>query len=248
MRFDISAKLSATLFLILCAMSLPWQLNAAVFVFLAAVGVVSRPSPYRTTERTKPRTFQRFLLTMSSFVLLITILNGLFLRGGIEFHTPLGLTFYEDGLTFGLRTSFRLAVISAALVLFFTFTPLRDFLAYLQQKSLPSALVVILFLSLHFIGQLPKRIAQIFTAQEARGAPVRGNLIARTKAFASILSPLVLSSIIETLDRGAALEARGFRGHLVSHQPPSSPSVMMRVITIFFLLASLTLIVWTFVR
>jgi energy-coupling factor transporter transmembrane protein EcfT len=248
MRFDISSKLSATLFLILCAISLPWQLNAALFVFLAAVGVLSRPSPHRKTVRTNPRTFQRFLLTMIAFVLLITILNGLFLRGGKEFSTPLGLTFYEDGLTFGLTTSFRLAVISAALVLFFTFTPLREFVAYLQQKSVPSALVVILFLSLHFVGQLPERIAQIFTAQEARGAPVRGNLIARTKAFASILSPLVLSSIIETLDRGAALEARGFSGRLASHQPPSSPPVIMRVITILFLLASLTLIVWTFVR
>lgn len=248
MRFDIPSKLSATLFLIVCAITFSWQLNAALFVILILIGILPRYLTQRGIRDVGPRSFQRFLTTMVVFVLLITILNGLLLREGKEMPTSIGLTFFEGGLEFGLRTSFRLAVISAALVLFFSFTPLRDFLAYLQQTSVPSALVVILFLSLHFIGQLPERIAQIFTAQEARGTDVRGNLIARTKAFVSIVSPLVLSSIIETLDRGAALEARGFRGHLASYQQPSSPSAFTRIVTIVFLLASFTLLVRSFVQ
>lgn len=248
MRVDIPSKLSATLFFIICALTLSWQLNAALFVVLTIIGTLSQRSPQRRTLQVGHHTFQRFLLTIVAFVLLITILNALLLREGKELQTSIGLTFYSGGLEFGLRTSFRLAVISAALVLFFSYTPLRDFIVYLQQTSVPSALVVILFLSLHFIGQLPERIAQIFTAQEARGAPVRGNLFARTKAFASILSPLVLSSIIETLDRGAALEVRGFRGHLSSHQQPSSPTAASRIVTMIFLLASFALVVWSFIQ
>lgn len=246
MRFDIPSKLSATLFLIICAVTLTWQLNAVLFAVLTIIGAFSRHTPQRRVHYTNPYTFRGFLITMAVFILLITIVNGLFLREGQELNFSIGLTFYEGGLAFGLRTSFRLAVLSTALVLFFSFTPLRDFLVYLQQTSVPSAFIVILFLSLHFIGQLPERIAQIFTAQEARGAPVRGNLFARSKAFASILSPLVLSSIIETLDRGAALEVRGFRGHLASHHQPSPPTAATRIATMMFLLASLALVVRSF--
>jgi energy-coupling factor transport system permease protein len=70
--------------------------------------------------------------------------------------------------------------------------------------------VLVLLLTLHFLEQLPARIHQIFLAQQARGAPVDAGMLSRTKALFSILSPLVLSSIVESIDRGTALELRGF--------------------------------------
>jgi energy-coupling factor transport system permease protein len=161
--------------------------------------------------------------------------------------TALGIRFYADGIEFGLTTSSRLASLSTTLMLLFLSTPVRELLSFLQQVALPSSFIVIVFLALHFIGQLPHRMAQIFTAQEARGAAVRGTLFARIKAFFWILSPLVLSSIVETVDRGTALELRGFRGHLSPQSLAASPR-SPRIISIIFLCATGVLLVWSILR
>ncbi|HCA81819.1 MAG TPA: hypothetical protein DEP53_18975, partial [Bacteroidetes bacterium] len=93
---------------------------------------------------------------------------------------------------------------------FFISTPLKELIRFLQQKGLSPSFTLILLLTLHFLDHLPARIHQIFLAQQARGAPVDAGIASRSKALLSLLSPLVLSSIVESIDRGTALELRGF--------------------------------------
>ncbi|MGH2568868.1 MAG: energy-coupling factor transporter transmembrane component T, partial [Bacteroidota bacterium] len=225
------------------AVALSWHVNFMLLAFLLTASFCVTLHKKTITRKA----FWRFLFSIFFFIALITIFNSVLYREGRTIEGLGGIIWYEGGLQFGLKTSSRLAVISATLFLFFLFTPLREFLHFLQNIGLPSPLVVVLFLALHFVGQLPNRIQKIYTAQEARGAPVRGSLFRRVSAFFSILSPLVLSSMIETLERGTALESRGFRGHLAkSNEAVTTPLSLL--LSLFLIGIAVSLIVWSLLR
>ena len=50
----------------------------------------------------------------------------------------------------------------------------------------------------------------IMDAQRSRGLETDGNLITRAKSFLPLISPVVMSSLINTRERAIALEIRGF--------------------------------------
>ncbi|HEY5614989.1 MAG TPA: energy-coupling factor transporter transmembrane component T [Bacteroidota bacterium] len=245
MRLDILSKASLVFLLLISAFLFDWKINLLLVTFLIGTGLVLI---FLQKEHAKSRsTFRRFVLYVVTLIFLTTMLNGIFLKEGPVVEHIVGISLYAEGLTFGITTGARLAVISLSLLLFFITTPIRELIRFFQRVGLPAPLIVILFLALHFVAQLPVRINQIFTAQEARGAPVRGKMFARTKAFISVLFPLVLSSISETLERGVALDARGFRGELssVSHMPFATSSKLLSGI---ILLLSIALIIFSLLR
>jgi energy-coupling factor transporter transmembrane protein EcfT len=126
----------------------------------------------------------------------------------------MGLPLYAEGLEFGLTVGTRVMLLSLSILLFFTSTSLKELSFLLLNAGIPTSIVTIILLSSHLVEQLPSRISQIFSAQEARGAPVKSHIVARARSFFSVLSPLVLSSLAESIERGTALELRGFRGQL----------------------------------
>lgn len=245
MRLDILPKLSLTFLLLVCAFTLDRTLNFLLFALLVIGGVVVVVSSRH--QKSQRSLFPHFLFYIFSIVALITVLNGLFLRQGEIFQAPFGVAFYKGGLEFGMNTASRLAVLSTALFLFFMTTPIRDLITFLQSARFPSPLIVVLFLALHFLQQLPSRINQIFLAQEARGAPVRGNVLNRTKAFILILSPLLFSSLVDTLERGVSLDARGFRGHLMA-RPQRAITTFSFSLSLMSFVIALSLILWSFLR
>lgn len=156
--------------------------------------------------------------------------------------TVLGFSLYEEGLLFGLRTASRLILLSFSILMFFISTPLTVLIDYLQNKGLPTYFVLMLLLSLHFIDQLPSRIHQIFLAQQARGAPVDAGVFSRTKALLSILSPLVLSSIVESIERGTALELRGFLNRPPPDRQTGQVDTRINLLTVCFYLTAFFII------
>ena len=50
----------------------------------------------------------------------------------------------------------------------------------------------------------------IVDAQRSRGMETEGNLLVRMKAFLPLISPVVMSALINTRERAIALEVRGF--------------------------------------
>ena len=245
MRLEILTKVSLTFFLIVLSFVADWKINHAVLFLLFQVGssIIFTQDSFASFRKM----YRRFLFYSASAFFLITALNGIFLTSGDIAIDIIGITFYEDGLILGATTAARLGVISFSLFLFFVTTPLKLLILFFQQIGLPGQLVFILFLTLHFIVQIPEKINQIYTAQEARGAQVRGNLLSRTKAFFNIIFPLVLSSISETLDRGAALELRGFKGVLTVNSATPFP-LGTKLTAIVTLLASGALILYAVIR
>jgi len=246
MQLDLSSKLAFVLLFWLSAFLLDWSVNLILIILLISVRYLV--PAYAPQSARASRTFNRFLFYCSAIVVLFAGVNALFLRGGDVLLTIGRLEFHEEGLMFGIRTAVRLLFLSISILLFFMSTPLPDFIRFLQQKGLPPQLVLVLLLTLHFLDQLPARIYKVFVAQEARGAPVRAGIFSRSQALFSIVSPLVLTSIIESIDRGTALELRGFL-----YQPAQRPAVAYEqprrnLLTAAVILLSVAIVIYSILR
>jgi energy-coupling factor transport system permease protein len=170
------------------------------------------------------------------------------IKEGAVSATAFGISLHEEGLVFGARTASRLLLLSFSILLFFISTPLPELIQYLQEKGLHPSLALVLLLTLHFLDQLPARIHQIFLAQQARGAPVDSGLFSRTKALFSILSPLVLSSIVESIERGTALELRGFLQRPALAPTIDRPKRHADWLTILLILFAVTMVAYRIVQ
>lgn len=240
MRLDVPSKLAFVFLMWVCAFTLPWLINGGLILLLLLIRYTV--PAYKPISKKASKAFNKFFVYALAILLLLLALNALFIKQGSVFFNIYGLSFYEEGFFFGLTTAVRLLLLSFSALLFFVSIQITDFVKFLQQAGLPSSLVLVLLLTLHFLEQLPERINQIFVAQEARGAPIRAGVVSRLRAFFVILSPLVLSSIVESIDRGTALELRGF----LSEQPVISTKPRVRAaispLTVILLIAALTLI------
>lgn len=245
-NLDLSSKLAFVLLLWTCGFTLPWTIQFALCILLVAVRFLV--PAFRPVSKRSAAAFAKFILYSVVVAILVVSLNALLIKGGRTIASLLGFSFYEDGFLFGLRTASRLILLSFSIVMFFSSTSLRVFIDYLQDKGLSPSLVLVLLLTLHFLDQLPAKIHQIFLAQQARGAPVDAGVLSRTKALLTILSPLVLSSIVESIERGTALELRGFLNKPPQEQSPRPAKTTLNMLTISFCLMSAALVIYSIYR
>lgn len=225
-----------------CAFTLPSPIQASLCIILIVARYVV-PQLRPVTPRSD-KAFSRFILYSIVVATFVIVLNGLLIREGPVSFAVAGLSLHREGLFFGARTASRLLLLSFSILLFFISTSLPRLIQYLQEQGFPASFALVLLLTLHFLDQLPARIHQIFLAQQARGAPVDSGMLSRTKALFSILSPLVLSSIVESIERGTALELRGFlqRPQAAPAASQSKPQVdWLTVIIILLAVAVLAL-------
>jgi energy-coupling factor transporter transmembrane protein EcfT len=245
-HLDLSAKLALVFLLWVCAFTLPWTFQLVLCLLLIVARFVLRD--FRPISQRSASAFSRLILYSIAVTVLVVGLNALFIRSGEVLTRVLGFSVYEDGLLFGLKTASRLVLLSFSILIFFISTPLPLFIDFLQRKGLPPYLVLVLLLTLHFLDHLPLRIHQIFLAQQARGAPVDAGALSRTKALLSILSPLVLSSIVESIERGTALELRGFLNRPSTDRHSAETETGFNLLTGCFYLMSVAIIAYSVYR
>jgi len=240
MQLGIPDKLSFVLFVWTCAFLLPWQFNILCIVLVVLLAFTFKP--FKAVTKAGRKYFWRFGIYSILFMFVLIAANGLLLREGAIQLKLLMLEFHESGLVYGLKVSVRLILLSLSILVFFGSIHFQDFANYLQFVGLPRTLVSILLMTIFFLEQLPRRIGQIFTAQEARGAPVRAGFTSRTRAFFLVLSPLVLSSIAESVERGVALELRGYNLRRTSNNPERIGEPPNRSGYLFLFLSALVII------
>lgn len=246
MTSDLRPKLAFLLLLSVCAFTLPWQvLSAFIFIVMLLPFVAA---PFRPFSHRAMRLFLRFVLYSIVVASAILILNGLLIRSGEPLTLVPGISLYSDGILFGAQTASRLLLLSFSVLLFFTSTPIPACIHALRQSGLSRTVVLILLLALHFLDTLPERINRIFIAQEARGAPIKAGFFSRSKAMISILSPLVLSALAESVERGVALELRGFLLEPPPSDHPSLSAPRRSISTLVLLAVSLILAVTSLAR
>ncbi len=206
MQRSIAAKLSLLLFFWVCAFALEWNL----ILPLIGILVVARWTiPFRPVTDRLARAWNKFLLYLLLLFIALMAVNALFIKGGAVLLEFGPLRFHSEGAIFGLATAARVGLLSLATLLMFISTPLKNLVKFLQAWGLSPSIAMVILQALFFVQKLPSRIDQILLAQEARGANVRGNVLARARSLTALLAPLVLSSILESLQRGLALELRG---------------------------------------
>ena len=243
---DLRPKLAFVLFLSVCAFAFDWQI-LLLLIALVLLLPFALPAYHPASDRAR-HLFFRFILFSIAISGAIIVLNGWILQTGERVEVLPGIPLFSDGLLFGIRTAARLLLLSFSVLLFFSSTPIPTCINALQQSGLPRTVVLMLLLTLYFLDSLPGRINRIFMAQEARGAPVRAGFISRTKAFFSVLFPLLLSSIAESVDRGVALELRGFLLETAPSAKPALPAKPLSPLTVLLLAVSFFILVTSIAR
>ena len=246
---DVRTKGALTFLFCVCAFTLSTPIQAGLILVVVSLPFLT-PS-FRFVSDRAARAYRKFFAYALTLTALLLLLNGALIQNGSTVQLPFGLRLYESGLLFGLRIAARLLLLSFALLIFFFSTKIRSIAAELQRLGLPSQMILPSLLALHFVDQLPIRIERIFAAQEARGAPVQAHVFKRVMSLFTILTPLVLASLSESIERGTALELRGFRdsSHFpfqTSEQVTTSPAVSMIFLSIAFILVVWRISQWLF--
>ena len=217
---SIPPKLAFLLFCWSVAFAAPVSVQALVLAVIAFGPVLRSLRPVSPSAR---RIYARFLASALCFASLIVALNALFLREGAVLLSLGPLEFHHSGILFGVRVAVRLLLLMTSVLVVAVSTPIRAFASYLERTSLPAVVPAVLLLALDLLDRIPQRISMIFNAQEARGARVRAGLAARTRSLVAIAGPLLISSIVESIDRSHALAARGFLGERRQKARPDEP-------------------------
>lgn len=148
-----------------------------------------------------------------SFTILITIflIHGLFNQNNTNVLFKLGpLRFYREGLYYALRIGLNILNMLLSFAVFVLSTKPSELVDELEKHGFSPRLGYIISSVFQIIPQMTGTMSTIMDAQRSRGLETEGNLKTRAKAFLPLISPVVMSSLINTRERAIALEVRGF--------------------------------------
>ena len=189
-----------------------------------------------------------FPLIAFSFTILITIflIHGLFIQNNANVLFRLGpLKFYREGLLYALRIGLNiLNMLLSFAVLVLTTRP-SELVDELEKRGFSPRFGYIISSVFQIIPQMMGTMNTIMDAQRSRGLETEGSLRTRAKAFLPLISPVVMSSLINTRERAIALEVRGFGAGIKKTWLKDRPRHKGdREATILCLLLILAAVVW----
>ena len=144
-------------------------------------------------------------------ILVIFLVQGLFYHANetIMFHIG-SLAFYEEGVLYAARISFNILNMLLSFAVFVLTTSIPDFVDELEKSGFPPKMAYVIISVFQIVPQMMKTKDTIVDAQRSRGMETEGKLLTRMKAFLPLISPVVMSALINTRERAIALEVRGF--------------------------------------
>lgn len=152
------------------------------------------------------------ILSVSGFVLLtVLIIQGLFRAGN---RTPLltlgSIVFYKEGVEFAGGILINIINILMSFCVLILTTKPSDMIENFVRKGFSPRFGYVFISIFQIIPQMTETMSTIMDAQRSRGMETEGNLWIRIKAFIPLISPVIMSSLINTKERALALEVRGF--------------------------------------
>src|ERR687895_1921937 len=122
------------------------------------------------------------------FLIAVVIVQGLFYPGN---ETPLlavgPVTFWEEGVSYGLLVFFRvLVVVCAVLIMVFSTYPKAMMVAFID-KGLSPKLAYVFMASLQFVPEMQRRAPAIIEAQQTPGLDLKANLLRRFQALLAMM-------------------------------------------------------------
>ena len=154
-----------------------------------------------------------FPLIAFSFTILITIflIHGLFNHENATVLFAAGpLKFYREGMMYALRISFNVLNMLLVFAVFVLTTKPVELVEDLERIGFSPKIGYVISSVFQIVPQMSGTMNTIMDAQRSRGMETEGNLRVRIKAFLPLISPVVMSSLINTRERAIALDVRGF--------------------------------------
>ncbi len=148
-----------------------------------------------------------------SFTLIIVIflIQGLFNHSNETVLLDLGfLTFYKEGVLYATRIGLNILNMLLSFAVFILTTSPQELVDELEKNGFSPKFGYIINSVFQILPQMFMTKDTITDAQRSRGMETEGNLITRMKAFMPLISPVVMSSLINTRERAIALDIRGF--------------------------------------
>lgn len=154
-----------------------------------------------------------FPLIAISFTILITIflIHGLFNHENATLLFAAGpLKFYQEGMLYALRISLNVLNMLLAFAVFVLTTRPVELVEDLERIGFSPKIGYVVSSVFQIVPQMSGTMNTIMDAQRSRGLGTEGSLLTRAKSFLPLISPVVMSSLINTRERAIALEIRGF--------------------------------------
>ena len=154
-----------------------------------------------------------FPLIAFSFTILITIflIHGLFNHENATLLFAAGpLKFYQEGMLYALRISLNVLNMLLAFAVFVLTTRPVELVEDLERIGFSPKIGYVVSSVFQIVPQMSGTMNTIMDAQRSRGLETEGSLLTREKSFLPLISPVVMSSLINTRERAIALEIRGF--------------------------------------
>ena len=154
-----------------------------------------------------------FPLIAFSITILITIflIHGLFNHENATLLFAAGpLKFYQEGMLYALRISLNVLNMLLAFAVFVLTTRPVELVEDLERIGFSPKIGYVVSSVFQIVPQMSGTMNTIMDAQRSRGLETEGSLLTRAKSFLPLISPVVMSSLINTRERAIALEIRGF--------------------------------------
>lgn len=148
-----------------------------------------------------------------SFTILITIflIHGLFNQSNRNILFSIGpLHFYREGLLYALHIGCNVLNMLLSFAILVLSAKPSELVEELEKRGFSRRMGYIITSVFQIVPQMTGTMNTITDAQRSRGLETEGSLLTRSKAFLPLISPVVMSSLINTRERAVALEVRGF--------------------------------------
>ena len=152
-------------------------------------------------------------LLACSFTILITIflIHGLFNQSNRDILFSIGpLHFYREGLLYALHIGCNVLNMLLSFAILVLSAKPSELVEELEKRGFSRRMGYIITSVFQIVPQMTGTMNTITDAQRSRGLETEGSLLTRAKAFLPLISPVVMSSLINTRERAVALEVRGF--------------------------------------
>lgn len=152
-------------------------------------------------------------LVAFSFTLIVAIflIQGMFNHNNESVLFTLGpVTFYKEGSLYASRIGLNILNMLMSFAVFVLTTSPQELVAELEKSGFSPKFGYIINSIFQILPQMISTKDTITDAQRSRGMETEGSLLVRMKAFLPLISPVVMSSLINTRERAIALEVRGF--------------------------------------
>lgn len=120
------------------------------------------------------------------------------------------ITFYREGVLFAVRIGCNILNMLLSFGIFVLTTSPQELVDELEKSGFSPKFGYIINSVFQILPQMMATRDVIADAQRSRGMETEGNMLVRIKAFLPLISPVVMSSLINTRERAIALEVRGF--------------------------------------